>query len=259
MWSPKDYIDAAFIAEEAQIEMLNRLELMTIQPKVIVDMGCGTGEASRALKKRYPNAQVIALDLSCDMLNYTQQEQGVANNHLICADTGHLPFADQSVDLIFANFLLPWYQDDMQCLFQEWRRILCAEGLLMFTALGVNTVKEIHHLIDFKDLVKLFDMHDIGDALLAEKFLDPVLDTTSLASVYKNNDRLITDLSASGVYSGNTSNLSKAIEQMTEIELTFEIIYAHTFAPEPDLVSVNKQGEAHLPLRQLRKMLKKQK
>ncbi len=44
--------------------MLERLQLVTLVPRVVLDAGAGTGHASRALKRRYPKALVVALDSS---------------------------------------------------------------------------------------------------------------------------------------------------------------------------------------------------
>ena len=43
-------------------EMLARLQGLKIEPHTVVDMGCGSGEAMRVLRQRYPHAQVVGLD-----------------------------------------------------------------------------------------------------------------------------------------------------------------------------------------------------
>lgn len=236
--------------------MLSRLEWMTINPKVVLDLGCGPGEASKQLKLRYPKAEVIAIDHCFEMLKYTQQQLPLASQ--LCADAACLPFADQTIDLIFANFLLPWH-DNFKVLLKEWRRVLCGEGLLMFTTLGPDTIKEIHPLVDPLSLPQFLDMHDVGDAILAEKFLDPVLDVTYLTTVYRNNPKLIEDLTASGMFFGNPARLIDIDMSVEPLELTHEIIFAHAFAPCADLLSADKNGEVHLPLSQLKKMLARDK
>lgn len=78
--------------------MLARLDWMTIKPKVILDIGSGTGEHSVRLQQRFPEALVISLDVTMPMLSQAQSKVNVN------ADTLVLPLGDQSVDLIFANF-----------------------------------------------------------------------------------------------------------------------------------------------------------
>lgn len=259
-WSPKKYINAAFIAKEAEIEMLNRLQWMTIQPSVVVDMGCGAGEAIPALSLQYPKATIIALDNCFDMIAYAHQYRKKMASPL-CADASILPFKDHSIDLIFANLLLPWCHGAFQSLFKEWRRVLKEEGVLMFSALGPDTLQEIKNLdssniSNISDCLHFMDMHDIGDALLSERFSDPVLDVSFITSEYQNQSQLAQDLIDSGMLlSDAVANLKIYPSPEKKLELTYEIIFAHAFAPAIDLTFRNESGEVSVPLTQFKKML----
>ena len=87
----------------------------------------------------------------------------------MCADAEKLPLRNQTVDLIFANFLLPWH-NDFTVLLREWKRVLRPDGLLMLTALGPDTLREWRGTFAEAHLPLLVDMHDIGDVLLQEGF-----------------------------------------------------------------------------------------
>src|SRR5260221_10947590 len=108
VWSPSDYVNAAFLARIATDEMLSRLDWMTLQPKVMLDAGCGAGGARAQLKSRYPDALLLSLDASESLLFYAKEkEQG----YYLCADAVRLPLKNESVDFVFANFMLPWQMD----------------------------------------------------------------------------------------------------------------------------------------------------
>jgi len=62
------YDAAAVLHADVRDNLLARLDLMALAPRVVLDAGAGTGHASRALKTRYPKALVIALDSSPRML-----------------------------------------------------------------------------------------------------------------------------------------------------------------------------------------------
>lgn len=255
-WSPSDYASASVIAREAGTEMLARLDWMTLQPKTIVDMGCGTGEMSAGLRKRYPDAHVLALDMSEEMIQYTKEQDKEILS--LCADALKLPFKNQSVDLIFANFLLPWHPDT-KSLLREWRRVLHPDGLLMFTVLGLDTMREWREIMGPEQCVpQLMDMHDVGDLLLSEGFAEPVLDVDYYTTKYQEKKRLTEELCASGMIDFSISPLPSYVE-MPLLEggfcVTYEIIYAHAFAPSTSHSMTDDEGVTKISLKSLRQML----
>jgi malonyl-CoA O-methyltransferase len=244
-WSPVDYKEAAVAAREAGEELLSRLDWMTLKPRVIVDMGCGTGEMSARLQARYPEAAVIALDLSMEMLQYAKHESNLS----ICSDAGCMPLRDQSVDLVFANFLFPWHAD-VKHLLKEWRRILRPDGIVMFTALGPDTLKEWRGVFANENIPIFIDMHDVGDWLLQEKFVDPIVDVNHYTLRYREQAKLYHELYASGML------FSKPDIEANEnaLAVTYEIIFGHAFVPaESDEVSASEDGIVRIPLSHLRR------
>src|ERR1700728_91607 len=109
----KTYDGAAVLHAEVRENLLERLDLTALDPRVVLDAGAGTGHASRALKRRYPRAQVLAVDSAFGMLRAAAGQQSWFRPFArICADAVRLPLKDASVDLILANFLLPWNDPD---------------------------------------------------------------------------------------------------------------------------------------------------
>ena len=136
------YDAAAVLHAEVRGNLLARLDLMALTPRVVLDAGAGTGHAARALKRRYPKARVIALDSSQRMLQAARRQQSwLRPFDRVCADAGHLPVADATVDLIISNLMLQWCNPDQ--IFAEFRRVLAPHGLLCFTSLGPDTLREL--------------------------------------------------------------------------------------------------------------------
>jgi malonyl-CoA O-methyltransferase len=107
------YDAAAVLHAEVRDNLLARLDLMALAPRVAVDAGAGTGHASRALKRRYPRSLVIALDISQSMLQTAaRQHTWLRRFARVCADAERLPLADGSVDLILSNLMLQWCNPD---------------------------------------------------------------------------------------------------------------------------------------------------
>lgn len=186
---------------EVRRALLERLDLTRLAPQLILDAGAGTGDAARALKRRYPAARVLALDSALAPL-----ERGAARRawfrptHPICADAARLPLADGSVDLIVSNLMLPFCDEER--VLAELRRVLAPGGYLTFSSVGPDTLIELRRAwasVDaYPHVHRFLDMHDLGDALVRTGFTDPVLDVESYTVRYRDLRALTRDLKAAG-------------------------------------------------------------
>jgi malonyl-CoA O-methyltransferase len=195
------YDAAAVLQAEVREVLMQRLELTALTPRLIVDAGAGTGHASRALKRRYPRARVIALDSSPGMLRIAARRRSWFRPiDAVCADAHRLPLADGGVDLILSNFMLPSCDPDR--VFAEFRRVLAPQGFLTFTSLGPDTLRELRAAWGETDAAihvhRFIDMHDLGDALVRAGFAAPVLDVERYTLNYAAVGGLLSDLKSTG-------------------------------------------------------------
>lgn len=211
---------------------------MKLNPDWVVDMGCGMGEETVALTHRFSHAQVLGIDLSHEFLR-----AGKKSINLVQADASVLPFRSHSIDIIFSNMLLPWCINPLVFL-REWRRVLRPHGLVIFSCLGPNTFKEME---SGEFLPNLVDMHHVGDALIAEGLVDPVLEVENITLRYRSEDQMQQELEYSGMLKVNTM-LPGHVK-----EVTFEIVYAHAWCPALKAFKADSKGEVRIPLSQLRK------
>jgi malonyl-CoA O-methyltransferase len=217
--TPTDYAKAAALANAVGEEMLARLEWMALQPSVIVDVGCGVGFCTALLQQRYSAAKIIALDVAHPMLKYSQQQAKKDGGKIslnVCADTMKLPFADGTVDFVFANLILPWLHN-VDDVVREWRRVLRPNGLLMFTSLGPDTLQTWRAVLGDFTIPHFIDMHEIGDALTRAKFADPVMDVEFYTLNYSDRQKLFAELQASGML---VSRCYKEIETVDPLTIT---------------------------------------
>jgi malonyl-CoA O-methyltransferase len=248
------YDDHAVLQREIESRLLERIEFRRHEPATILDLGCGTGSASRALAGQFPDASVIALDWSPAMLmkagtpgdDAGHSTTGVAP---LCADMHSLPLAARSADLIFSNLALQWSYD-LAAVFGEFRRIMKADAMLVFTCFGPDTLHELKQAwraVDDRPHVNDHpDMHDVGDVLLAAGFRDPVMDTERLTLEYPDVMSLMRELKGIGAHNvaserkhaltGKTrlNNMMKAYEPFRRDGLypaSYEVIYGTAFAP----------------------------
>ena len=260
------YDDAAVLQREIGRRMLQRLEYIRLQPKVIVDIGAGTGEASASLLKRYPKASVIALDFAMPMLRRARRRGRFLRRPLpLCADLEQLPLAAHCVDIIYSNAALQWCSD-LASTFREFRRVLRPGGVLMFTTFGPDTLKELRNAwaqVDGGTHVNSFvDMHDIGDMLVEAQFAEPVIDAEQITMTYESVDQLMRDIKSIGAHnavSGRSKGLTgknrmqqfrAAYEQYRSegrIPSTWEVVYGHAWAPQ----QVTEDGVTRIPMESL--------
>lgn len=107
---------------------------------VVLDVGSGTGFFTRQLAAKYPESQVVGLDIAEGMLHYAVSQQDEIN--WLCSDAELLPLADNSVDLIFSSLAIQWCNHLPQ-LMAELARVLKPGGQLHIATLGPRTLHEL--------------------------------------------------------------------------------------------------------------------
>lgn len=226
------YAEAAVVMREVGEQMLERLNLMTVQPQMILDLGCGVGFCAERLKQRYPEADVIAIDYAEKMLLYGAEHQ-TAEIFWVCAKEESIPLKDLSVDLIFMNLVLPWC-DESNDVLRECRRLLKPGGLLMLSSLGPDTLKELRDNFSNDILPNLTDMHVIGDELVQAKFANPVLDVEHLTVTYKNAEKLFSELQLTGMLARDLPQEQLKIIQDGDAiyQISYEVVHAHAWGPD---------------------------
>ena len=195
--------DAAdYVHRRSFNELVERLSPLVIEPKTIVDAGAATGTGSRALAKKFRGASVIAVDLSAGMLRASRRKRSrFSKIREVQADARRIPLADQCVELVFANMVLPWLPE-LPRFFSEVARVLKKGGVFAFSTLGPDSLAALRNAwcdVDEDGHVNRFaDMHDIGDAMVAAGLADPVLDVDRLTVTFGSIDALYRDLTACG-------------------------------------------------------------
>ena len=232
--------------------LLARLEPMLLDAKTIVDLGCATGTACKMLAKRFRGAQVIGIDHSPAMLHEAKKKKSwFARSVFIEGSAADIPLAEQSVDVVFCNQLLPWV-DDVPSVFDEVNRVLRKNGLFIFASLGPDSFSELQRAwlaVDQDAHVHHFaDMHNIGDAAVRAGLSDPVLDVDRLKVKYENSASLFRDLTGSGARNclaeressltgkGRFAAMTQALQATGEdsgIELDLELVYGHCWGSGP--------------------------
>ena len=253
------YDQAAVLQHEISNRMLSRLEYIKYQPDVILDAGSGTGYGSQQLAKRYPNSQLIAMDIAWAMLSHARPNTVwwqrllpllQQRPYYVCADVEQIPIKNESVGMIWSNLALQWC-NDLEHTFAEMHRILRTDGLVMFSTFGPDTLKELRQSfaqVDaFSHVNRFIDMHDIGDLLVHNGFSTPVMDMEYITLTYPDVTSVMRDLKAIGAHNvtqGRNQGLmgknkwQKAIAEYEKLRrdgklpATYEVVYGHAWKPQ---------------------------
>ena len=215
--------------------MLERLDYVRIAPRRILD--AASGPPRRALARRYPDAEVVALDFSLKMLSQAGMWRRIFRpRHAICADLEQLPIGAEAIDFVWCNMALHWLSDPLPA-FREFARVLAPEGLLMFSTLGPDTLKELRAAAGESRVHAFIDMHDLGDMLIAAGFSAPVMDMELIEVQYTRGENLLADLRSSGQTSARADRPrglgGRALRERLRAQLasraTFEVVYGHAW------------------------------
>ncbi|KPJ90207.1 MAG: malonyl-[acyl-carrier protein] O-methyltransferase BioC [Gammaproteobacteria bacterium SG8_11] len=265
------YDEVAVLQKEVGQRLLERLNYVRMQPECILDLGSGTGLCTMALAQRYKKAQIIALDIAPAMLQHARNKQSwlektfASRQRFLCGDADFLPLKDQSVDMIISNLTLQWCPD-LDHTFAELRRVLKPDGLLMFTTLGPDTLKELRRSwqsVDANIHVHAFiDMHDVGDALIRTRFADPVMDMETITMTYKDARTLMQDLKTLGAHNASPDRpkgltgknrlqaMLTAYEQFRSdnvLPATYEVVYGQAWTTPAKYTAQHTDQELHVP------------
>ncbi len=227
---------------EVATRMLERLDYVKLAPRRILDAGSGPGRDARALAARYAGSRVIALDFSLPMLprpGWLERLRGRAPL-AVCADLARLPLPEASVDLAWSNMALHWLSEPLAAL-HELRRVLAPEGLLMFSSLGPDSLKELRAAAGERRVHAFFDMHDLGDMLVAAGFSAPVMEMELLSFTYPDSSGLLADLRASGQACARADrprglagrSFAARLRSALGPHATFEVVYGHAWKAAP--------------------------
>ena len=248
-----NYAAVAALQREVESRLLEQLDYLDDkQPLRVLDLGCGPGRASGAMKKKWPKAEGIAVDAALPMLRqvpgHTRFWRPVRR---VCADVSQLPFADQCADVIFSSLCLQWV-DDLPAALSEFRRVLRPDGLLLFSTFGPDTLLELREAYqqagDVPPLSPFAAMQQVGDAMLAAGFKDPVLDRDRYTLTYPDLRALMQELRAIGAGDarsdrrrglggrGRLQRVTAAYETLRRdgvLPSTWEVITAQAWGPAP--------------------------
>lgn len=137
MWDPAQYLHFADERSRPFYDLAARIG--AIAPGYVVDLGCGPGNLTASLAVRWPQAEVLGVDSSAEMITAAQQADYAGP-----AGQGQLSFVVGDIndwqparppDVIISNAVLQWVPNHLGLL-PRWAADLAPGGWLAFQLPG---------------------------------------------------------------------------------------------------------------------------
>lgn len=232
-----------WLQDEIATRMLQKLDIVKLEAKDVLLIPDFPGVHAPFLTKRFPGIRFHSapeFELSgFDLLKLRLSRfwnSGMKSASLISLDdykkTGRINLPSNSVDLVFSTLLIQDLADPKHFLQECWR-VLKEGGLLTLSYLGPDTAKELGseplaQKLPLQKLASPWDMHDMGDALLGERFSDPVMDMEFLSLDYDSDALLLADARALNLLFSADHDVTQ-FPQLPK-KLTLEVVYGHAWA-----------------------------
>jgi trans-aconitate 2-methyltransferase len=128
MWSPEQYEKFSNDRQRPFADLMSRVGAST--PAVVVDLGCGPGRLTLSLARRWPEARIIGVDSSHEMLDQARRNDSrgrVEWTHVEDVATWDPAGEGAPIDVITTNALLQWVPSHLE-LIPRWVDALAPGG-----------------------------------------------------------------------------------------------------------------------------------
>lgn len=177
-WNSKQYLRFEKERTQPAKDLIHRIEIEN--PKNVLDIGCGPGNSTYELKKRWPNAKIHGIDNSENMIKTAKSTYKDIEFTIVDA-SNQLPMLTERYDIVFSNACIQWLPNHNKLL-REMIELLNDDGILAIQ-LPMNFNEPIHQLI--KEVIQrekwktvISDKREI-DSLSKEEYFELLSDLSS--------------------------------------------------------------------------------
>ncbi|MBP3378700.1 MAG: methyltransferase domain-containing protein [Clostridia bacterium] len=141
-WDSKKYLEFEKERTQPAIDLARRIEDRNISSAL--DVGCGPGNSSVVIKNIFPNADILGIDFSSDMIERARKDYPNISFEQWDADV-FIENTSQKFDLIFSNACLQWLPNPLNTI-KNLYKLLNDCGILA-VQIPCNFDEPIHRLI----------------------------------------------------------------------------------------------------------------
>ena len=142
-WSPSEYMRFGDERTRPSVDLASRIAVE--RPASVIDLGCGPGNSTRVLRQRWPEAHVIGLDSSPQMIDAARDDAPL-EEWIVAGIEDWIPSA--AYDVVFSNAALQWLPDHC-ALVERLFRAVAPGGALGFQIPSATfaAVRDLIHVI----------------------------------------------------------------------------------------------------------------
>lgn len=125
-WNAQQYLKFKKDRTKPSIDLANKISIEN--PQNIIDIGCGPANSTAVLKNKFPNAYVLGVDSSENMISTAKQNQPDIDFKLFDASKD-FDKIEKKFDVVFSNACIQWVPDHYK-LIPNMMSILNDSGIL---------------------------------------------------------------------------------------------------------------------------------
>ena len=122
-WNPELYLKFDKERTQPTIDLVSRINFE--KPKRIIDIGCGPGNSTQILSKRWTNSSIIGVDNSHAMIEKARKDFPNQEWKIVDVSKDEI---EGEFDIVFSNAAIQWIPDHVN-LFKKFHKILSDEGI----------------------------------------------------------------------------------------------------------------------------------
>jgi len=271
----EDFETYNYLKDEVGFRLSDRIFDINKNFKVAVDLGCGFGHVSKHLTKDSVD-ELIMCDHSELVLEKAAVPEDVTNCRKMVVDEEHLPFADESIDLVLSSLSLHWV-NQLPSTFSQIMKCLKKDGVFIGALFGGETLYELRGALQLAEIEReggfaahispFTEVRDIGSLLNRAGFTMLTIDTDEIVVNYPSMFELMSDLK--GMAENNASWIRKLhLHRETmfaasavyrelygnpdgSVPATFQVIYMIGWKPDPSQPKPLERGSANVSMKDI--------
>ena len=237
------YDENALLQKEVAERLISLIPLSHIPDMTVLDIGIGTGFATKEFLSKFPKTSAFGCDIAWGMLKEADKTCAILTE----ADAEHLSFKSNTFDLAFSSLALQW--TNLHNSVNESFRILKSDGMVYFSTFGEKTLIELAdsyssawHSMGIEGMPKTMKFESsekVKTLMEAAGFKDVMVKSDLIKSRYQSPEALLRSLKAIGAGNpsrefhpsrtllNNTFSVYKdRYKDKDGITATFEVVYA---------------------------------
>lgn len=123
-WQPDLYLQFKSERTQPSIDLVSKIN--QVNPKRIIDIGCGPGNSTQILAQKWPKSKIVGIDSSASMIEKAKQDY--PDQEWIIANASSYE-SEMKFDLVFSNAVIQWIPNHEELLI-KFHNLLSDEGVV---------------------------------------------------------------------------------------------------------------------------------